>query len=166
MIVLPLQLEKDGAGNHVRRMRRCPLEIPKEPLPDEGDELFEQIKAQVKKTLPWDFVANAWIHPGTWAIINERASLRIHNLLTQRMSRHFYRRIRAALKNDRIERARRAGEAVVTKLINCKVKAAWHILRDWYRAMEGKAGKSCHHRMDGAADGGKGGTVRLRAPRR
>ena len=49
---------------------------------DEGEELFDQIFAQVEKKLPRYFAENAWICPGAWAMSDERVSLRHRNLLS------------------------------------------------------------------------------------
>ena len=50
------------------------------------------------------------------------------------------RAIRASLKLDRQERARKADEAIVMELIAGNIKEAWRILKAWHRETGGAAG--------------------------
>ena len=83
-----------------------------------------------------------------WAIIDKHASLRSRYLLTRRMNWRFYRNFHAVLKIARVERTWKVGEVVVSNLAKGKTNEAWRILRNWYRAVEGKAGKPCYHWME------------------
>ena len=130
-------------------MQHFPLEIPKDGLsPDKGEELFEEIKTRVEKTLPRKYGEYAWIRPGTWALINECAKLRRLDRLTQAKGWRLSQRIYDALRRGIIERARKAGEGIMAHLIKGNAKEAWRILRVWYRITKGKAAKPCYHQME------------------
>ena len=92
----------------MKRRQRFPLQLPKTGPADEGEKLFEEIKAKIEKPPKRKWEENAWIRPGTWALVDDRAKLRSLGRLTQAEGRRLTRRIHAALKGDRIECARRA----------------------------------------------------------
>ena len=58
------------------------------------------------------------------------------------------RAIRASLKLDRQERARKAGEAIMMELLADSIKEAWRILNDWHREVDGAAIKPCYASME------------------
>ena len=57
-------------------------------------------------------------------------------------------RIHAAIKGDRVERARRAGEKVMGHLAEGNSREAWRTLGGWYRVVEGKAAKPCYQQLE------------------
>ena len=91
---------------------------------------------------------NSWIRPGTWALIDSRAAARRDGHLSRALSRRYGRKIRASLKLDRIERARRVGEAISGHLATGDYKEAWRSLRGWYRAAGNVPQKRCHAAME------------------
>ena len=86
--------------------------------------------------------------PGTWALVDERAKLRHLQRLTQAEGRRLGRRIHAALKADRVERAQQAGEKVMGHLGEGNPREAWRTLGGWYKTVSGKAAKPCYHRLE------------------
>ena len=95
----------------------------------EGDDMFERLVEEVEKPTARERPENDWIRPSTWLLVDQRASMRKEGTLTQLEARRFSRRIRASLKEDRKERARREGEAIMLKLEEGNVREAWRILR-------------------------------------
>ena len=80
-LVVRLQLERDGAGRHVRRMTRFPFKLPATGPATEGEKMFEMLKGGMDKVPPREWEESAWIRPGTWALIDERSKLRaLHSL--------------------------------------------------------------------------------------
>ena len=80
--------------------------------------------------------------------MDRRADLRKAGRLTQRESRRLARAIRASLKLDRQERARKADEAIMMELLAGNIKEAWRILKAWHREAGGAATKPCHASME------------------
>ena len=68
--------------------------------------------------------------------------------MTQAEGRRLGRRIKAALKADRIERARKVGEQAMLHLKDGKVREAWGAIWGWHRLVDPKAAKPCFQRME------------------
>ena len=100
----------------MKRCKRFPLHLPPTGPATEGEKIFEVLKTEIEKPARREREENAWIRPGTWALVDEGAKLRSLGRLTQAEGRRLTRRIRAALKGDRVKRARRAGEEVMGHL--------------------------------------------------
>jgi hypothetical protein len=91
---------------------------------------------------------HSWIREGTWLLVDRRAALRKEMRLTQAEGRKLGRRIKASLKADRIERARKAGELVMENLSHGNLREAWRTLRGWYRDAGEKTSKPCYDAME------------------
>ena len=78
--------------------------------------------------------------------------------------RRLNRAIKAALKADRVERTRRAGEAVMGHLASGEVKEAWRTLRGWYRKAEDQAPKPCYATMEAQTKEGEELYSRVASP--
>ena len=91
----------------------------------EGEKLFESLSEAVEKPRQKEREANSWIRPGTWLLVDRRTSLRREGRLSQKEGRQLGRKIKAALKEDRRERARRVGEKVMLLLGEGELKEAW-----------------------------------------
>ena len=91
---------------------------------------------------------NSWIRPGTWLLIDQRTSLRREGRLSQKEGRRLGRRIKAALKEDCRERARRVGERVMLLLEEGELKEAWAAIWGWHKLVEPKAAKPCFRTME------------------
>ena len=141
-----VECERGGAKEHVRRRKQFPLTLPRAGR-SEGEKLFDQLAGQVIPPAHRNRDENSWIRPGTWALVDERAKLRHLRRLTQAEGRRLGRRIHAALKADRVERARQAGEKVMVHLEKHNLREAWRTLGAWYKTVEGKASKPCYHRL-------------------
>ena len=89
----------------MKRRKRFPLKLPRTGR-SSGEKLFEQLACKIDKPDHRRREENAWIRPGTWALVDERAKLRQLQRLTQAEGRQLTRRIHAAIKGDRVERAR------------------------------------------------------------
>ena len=142
-----MELEPGGAAAHVKRRKRFLLKLPRAGR-SSGEKLFEQLAGKIDKPDHRERPENAWIRPGTWALVDERAKLRHLQRLTRAEGRRLTRRIHAALKADRVERARQAGETVMGHLAGGDVKEAWRTLGGWYKAVTGKAAKPCYQRLE------------------
>ena len=110
--------------------------------------MFEELVEAVEKPLARERPENHWVRPGTWLLVDQRAAMRKEGILTQREARRLGRKIAAALKEDRKERARRAGEAIMAELEAGNVKEAWRILKGWHREAGGTTAKPCHASME------------------
>ena len=99
----------------MKRRKWFPLTLPRAGR-SSGKKLFEQLACKIDKPDHRRREENAWIRPGTWALVDERANLRHLQRLTQAEGRRLTRRIHTALKGDRVERARQAGEKVMGHL--------------------------------------------------
>ena len=146
-LVMRVELEPGGAKAHVRRRKRFPFTLLQAKRSG-GEKLFDQLMGKVDTPPHRSREENAWICPGTWALVDERSKLRQLRRLTQAEGRRLGRRIHAALKADRAERARKAGEQVMGHLEECNPRAAWRTLGAWYKTVSGRAGNPCYHRME------------------
>ena len=68
--------------------------------------------------------------------------------LSQKEGKRLGRRIRMTLKEDRRERARRAGEKLILHLGKGEVSEAWGTIRGWHKTVELKAAKPCWRTME------------------
>ena len=132
---------------YVKERETLPVQPPEAGERTEDEELFARLAATIEKPEKRDRAVSSWIRPGTWALVDRRASLRKQGTLTRWEGRKLGREIKRALKADRIERARRAGEAAMMLLAGGEAKEAWRTVRGWYRQAEGRAPKPCHHTM-------------------
>ena len=76
------------------------------------EKAYAKLAKTIPKADPRDCVDNSWIRAGTWSLIDERARLRRNGELGNGMARRMGRKIKASLKEDRVERARKVGETV------------------------------------------------------
>ena len=115
------------------------LDIPKKektlPIAEQTgrEKMFETLKAKMLKSEKRQDYENSWIRPGTWVLVDQRVTFCKEGRLTMAKGRRLNRQIKAALKADRAEWTRRAGEAPMGSLMSGNVKEAWRILQDWYR---------------------------------
>merc|ERR1711906_12899 len=113
----------------------------------EGEHMFAELVGAIEKVPKRERDAYVWIRPGTWAAVDERAARKNAGTLTRRMGRKLTRRIRRMLGEDRVERARRAGEKAVLLREEGKEKEAWAVVKGWYRQATEKPSKPCHRTM-------------------
>ena len=114
----------------------------------EGKRMFEKFAEEISKPMRRDRDSNSWIRPGTWLLIDQRTSLRREDRLSQAEGRKLGRKIKAALKADRRERARRAGEKLMAHLEKGKIREAWGTIWGWHKNVEPKAAKPCSRTME------------------
>ena len=93
-------------------------------LSQNEDALFKALVEEIEKPPSRERPEHSWIRPSTWLLVDQQASMRKEGTLTQLEARRFTRRIRASLKEDRKERARRAEEAIILKLEAREIKEA------------------------------------------
>ena len=89
------------------------------------EELVEEVAELPKRERP----GNDWIRPGTWALVDERASKRKQGALTQAEGRRLTRAIHKAFAEDRKLRAARAGHEIIAYLEAMEYRKAWGTLR-------------------------------------
>ena len=106
--------------------------------------LVEEVEEPEKRDRP----DHEWIRGGTWKLIDERASRRKQGTLTQAEGRRLSRRIHHALKEDRKERARKAGEEIMAALNEGSSKRAYGVLRAWHKQYNPAATKPCFHTLE------------------
>ena len=143
------RVETDPAG--VKRYEKDRHILPAPPLPrplSHGDAMFAELVDAVEKPLVKERPENAWVRSGIWSLVDRRVELRKAGRLTQREARRLARAIRASLKLDRQERARKAGEAIMMELLVGNIKEAWRILKAWHRYADGAATKPCYASME------------------
>ena len=114
----------------------------------EGDTMLEELVDTLEAPGKRDRPDHEWIRGGTWALIDERASRRKQGTLTQAQGRRLSRRIRQALKQDRRERARKAGEEIMGALADGSSKRAYGILRAWHKQCDPAASKPCYNTLE------------------
>ena len=90
----------------------------------ERDALFEELVKEVEKPPSHKRPEHSWIRLSMWLLVDQRVSMRKEGTLSQLEARRYTRRIRASLKEDRKERARRAEEAIILKLEAREIKEA------------------------------------------
>ena len=74
--------------------------------------MFATLTGAIDKPPKQEWRENSWIRPGTWAHVNERGSKANAGVLTRQEGRKLTRKIKWLLREDRVERAQRAGEAI------------------------------------------------------
>ena len=109
--------------------------------------IFKELKATCKPPPKREQLANVWIQPATWALIDTRAALQKEGKLTQQSLRTYNRRVKAALKADRSKRAADAAETIEQKLAEGGVQEAWRHLKGWYRLAEDRPPTPCYDAM-------------------
>ena len=139
--------KKGNIEAYRRKLQQCPLKIPRGRMSSD-EKKFETLRRAVEPQQARDRPENSWIRPGTWALIHSRAGMRSDGRLTRALSRRYARKIRASLKQDRIERARRVGEAISGHLAAGDYKEAWRSLRGWHRMAGNAPQKRCHAAME------------------
>ena len=105
------------------------------------EKAYAKLAKTIPKADPRDSVDNSWIRAGTWSLIDEQARLRQNGELGNGIARRMSRKIKASLKEDRVERARKVGEAVSVHLAKGEVKKAWKCVQGWYRKLSGQQQK-------------------------
>ena len=97
---------------------------------------------------PRERLKNNWISDRTWKLVDRRAVLNRKGRLSQGEGRRLHRQIRASLKVDRRERARRVGETATSHLENGDLQEAWRSIQCWYRAASNRAPKPCRQTLE------------------
>ena len=140
-LVMQLRARPGGVRRYTDERKRLPVPPPR-PM-TEGDTMLEELVDTLEAPGKRDRPDHEWIRGGTWALIDERASRRKQGTLTQAQGRRLSRRIRQALKQDRRERARKAGEEIMGALADGSSKRAYGILRAWHKQCDPAASKPC-----------------------
>ena len=91
----------------------------------EGGRMFGALAEKVEKPRRRERVENSWIRQATWELVDRRTQLRRKGKLDIEESRRLSRRIKASLREDHRERARRTGEEVMGHLREGRVREAW-----------------------------------------
>ena len=146
---LVVKLATEGGIKEYRGgRRRAPFRKKKKGEMSEGDKMFEALEGQISKPRRRERAENKWIRQATWDLVDKRTQLRREGRLDIKESRKLSRRIKASLREDRRERARRTGEQVMTHLRNGHVREAWGAIWGWHRTVEPKAAKPCFRTME------------------
>ena len=114
----------------------------------EDEKAYVKLAKSIQKANPRDCVANDWIRVETWLLIDERKWLRRNGELANWIAEKMRRKIKASLKEDRVERAHKTGEVVSGHLAKGEVKKAWECVQGWYRKSLGQQQKQCHKAME------------------
>ena len=147
-LVIKLRSDAKGVEAHKRRTERNPLLEPRVGPPTLGEALFDDLRSACQKPERRERPDHSWIRPGTWGLIHRRAELRNAGQMPRREGFKLGRDIKNALKQDRIERARRAGEQAVLHLGDGNVIEAWRSLRGWYRSAGDRPPTPCRLAME------------------
>ena len=123
------------------------------------EELVEEVAELPKRERP----GSDWIRPGTWALVDERASKRKQGALTQAEGRRLTRAIHKAFAEDRKLRAARAGHEIIAYLEAQEYRKAWGTLRAWHKEVDPAASKPCYDTLEEQAVG-RENLYRARAP--
>ena len=114
----------------------------------EGDRMFDALAEKVEKPRRRERVENSWIRQATWELVDRRTQLRREGKLDIEENPRLSRRIKKSLREDRRERARRAGEEVMGHLREGRVREAWGTIWGWHKTVEPKAAKPCFRTME------------------
>ncbi len=126
-----------------RRFSKFPIRLPRGPQ-GKLETLFEELCLDVAPPLERERPKNQWISDSTWVLIDQWVALRQAGKLNQCGACVIGRRIKAALKGNRKQRAVTLGENIEGLLAAGEVKEAWRCLKGWYTAVEDRAPKACH----------------------
>ena len=110
--------------------------------------MFEALAEKVENLRRRERAENKWIRQTTWDLVDRRTQVRREGKLNIAESRKLSRRIKASLREDRRERALRAGEEVMTHLQNGRVREAWGTIWGWHKTVEPKAANPCFRSME------------------
>ena len=91
----------------------------------EGDRMFDALAEKFEKPRRRERAENSWIRQATWELVDRRTQLRREGKLDIKKSQRLSRRIKALLREERRERARRAGEEIMGHLREGRIKEAW-----------------------------------------
>ena len=91
--------------------------------------MFEELAGAVAEVPKRERPEHDWIRGGTWALVDQRATLRKEGNLTQAEGRRLTRRIHKAFNKDRKEQKLQAGHAIVTALQDSNSHKAYGTLR-------------------------------------
>ena len=148
-LVFRLRSDVEAVDSYKRKAELNPLldSYVWGPLP-EGEAMFEELRKACQRPERRELPDNAWIRPGTWSLIDRKAELRKANRVSYSEGRKLGRKIRASLKADKIERARRVGEQASIHQQNGEVGEAFRALNGWYREAGDRAPKPCYQTME------------------
>ena len=104
-LVVKLSTDVEVVKRYTRRRQRTPFRKVTEEEMTEEERMFETLKEAVDPSQRREMPKNLWTRGGIWELIDHRAQMRREGPLTQEEGRKLGRRIKAALKADRIERA-------------------------------------------------------------
>ena len=81
-------------------------------------------------------------------LVDQRSSLRKQGALSQAEGRRLSRLIKKAFREDRQERAKVTGHAIMVALLDGKAREAWGTVRAWQRKCNPAASKPCYDALE------------------
>jgi hypothetical protein len=110
--------------------------------------MFQEIKSFVEKVWRPARIWTSWISETTWQMIDGRAAIRKNYKSQCIIVRRLSRRIAKAIKADRKQRTKNAGEAIEYMLKRDNLKWAWSALNAWYKHADGRGSKPSRDDLD------------------
>ena len=136
-----------GLKRYVRKRETLPVQPPAAGKRSEGEEMFTELGAAIEKSPKREWEENSWIRPGTWATVDKRGVKKNAGVLRRQEGRKLTRKIHKLLREDGVERARRAGEKATLLWAKGKEKEVWAVVKGWYRQVSEKPAKPCCQTM-------------------
>ena len=119
---------------YVRARKRFPLQPPKGGTMTRADALFQALKLNITPpTHAEKRASRAWISAPTWNLVDQRSALQKVANHSRVEARRLSRSIHQSFRDDRKERAARAGADIEAALTAGKLQDSWKMMQAWYR---------------------------------
>ena len=92
--------------------KSLPLRLSGRQMRTWADDIFFELRRAIPKPDKWVARHNSWLSAEMWRLADERDSMRRDHRRDQQRLRQLGRAIQASLKEDRLRRAKTAGEEV------------------------------------------------------
>lgn len=119
--------------SYLRGRTRFPVRAPKWGPHTKVDSIFQDLTAAIDPPTRANRVRSSWISDETWALVDARASLRRAPNRDRTAFRRLDRKVKSALKQDRLRRMEETAEAIDRLLEEKNVEGAWGRLKAWYK---------------------------------
>jgi hypothetical protein len=124
---------KQDSESYLKARKKFPLCMKKSGPQTKANSMFQEIKSFVETVCRPARTRTWWISETTWQMIDRWAAIRENYKSQCIIVRRLSRRIAKAIKADRKQRTKNAGQAIEYMLKKYNLKGAWSALKAWYR---------------------------------